>query len=76
MCSAYLNLDLNPLRQYGDGYGVTIRLHIGLEDVEDLIQDLQRAFEVKQSHLLVSDFTVTDNGRAGQGMSGTFERAS
>ena len=31
--------------RYGDGYGQTIRLHVGLEDPEDLIADLQRAFE-------------------------------
>ena len=26
--------------QYGDGYGATLRLHIGLEDVDDLLDDL------------------------------------
>ena len=30
--------------QYGDGFGATLRLHIGLEDVEDLIDDLEQAF--------------------------------
>jgi len=29
---------------YGDGYGRTLRLHIGLEDVRDLICDLQHGF--------------------------------
>jgi len=30
--------------QYGDGFGATLRLHIGLEDVNDLIDDLEQAF--------------------------------
>ncbi len=30
--------------QYGDGFGATLRLHIGLEDVEDLIDDLEQGF--------------------------------
>jgi len=32
--------------QYGDGYGATLRLHIGLEDVEDLIADLAHGLAV------------------------------
>ncbi|EKX54168.1 hypothetical protein GUITHDRAFT_132564 [Guillardia theta CCMP2712] len=49
--SLVLPCDISSVRsvvpwEYGDGYGATIRLHIGLEDVEDLIQDLQRAFEM------------------------------
>ena len=30
--------------QYGDGYGATLRLHIGLEDVDDLLDDLAQGF--------------------------------
>lgn len=30
--------------QYGNGYGQTMRLHIGLEDVDDLIKDLDDGF--------------------------------
>jgi cystathionine beta-lyase/cystathionine gamma-synthase len=32
------------LKQYGEGYGATLRVHIGLEHVDDLIQDLHTAF--------------------------------
>ena len=36
---------VNPWR-YGDGYGATLRLHIGLEDADDLIEDLAHGFDV------------------------------
>ena len=32
--------------KYGAGYGATLRLHIGLEDVDDLIEDLEKALNV------------------------------
>jgi len=32
--------------KYGAGYGATLRLHIGLEDVDDLIEDLDKALNV------------------------------
>lgn len=31
--------------KYGDGYGETMRIHVGLEDVNDLIKDLEEGFE-------------------------------
>lgn len=31
--------------EYGDGYGQTMRIHAGLEDVKDLIDDLDLGFE-------------------------------
>lgn len=31
--------------KYGDGYGQTMRIHVGLEDVGDLIADLEAGFE-------------------------------
>lgn len=31
--------------KYGDGYGQTMRIHVGLEDVDDLIDDLDAGFE-------------------------------
>ncbi|KAI0557238.1 Cystathionine beta-lyase METC [Gracilaria domingensis] len=30
--------------RYGDGYGQTMRIHVGLEDVNDLIKDLEEGF--------------------------------
>lgn len=30
--------------KYGDGYGQTMRIHVGLEDVDDLLQDLHDGF--------------------------------
>lgn len=30
--------------KYGDGYGQTMRIHVGLEDVDDLIKDLEDGF--------------------------------
>mmetsp|Transcript_16134 Transcript_16134/g.32648 ORF Transcript_16134/g.32648 Transcript_16134/m.32648 type:complete len:480 (-) Transcript_16134:495-1934(-) len=47
--SLILPIDINSVRsvdkwQYGDGYGATIRLHAGLEDVADLMEDLERGF--------------------------------
>jgi len=32
-------------------HGPVIRLHIGLEDVEDLIADLQQALAIYEQHL-------------------------
>ncbi|PXF43886.1 putative cystathionine beta-lyase [Gracilariopsis chorda] len=31
--------------KYGDGYGQTMRIHVGLEDVDDLIKDLDEGFD-------------------------------
>ncbi|CDF37760.1 Cystathionine beta-lyase METC [Chondrus crispus] len=31
--------------KYGDGYGQTMRIHVGLEDIADLIADLEQGFE-------------------------------
>jgi cysteine-S-conjugate beta-lyase len=31
--------------KYGDGYGQTLRIHAGLEDVDDLIRDLEAGFD-------------------------------
>jgi cysteine-S-conjugate beta-lyase len=31
--------------KYGDGYGHTLRIHAGLEDVDDLIKDLEAGFD-------------------------------
>jgi len=31
--------------EYGEGFGPTIRLHIGLEDCEDLKRDLEAGFK-------------------------------
>lgn len=31
--------------KYGDGYGQTLRINVGLEDVSDLIRDLEEGFE-------------------------------
>ena len=35
----------------GWDFGPVIRLHIGLEDVEDLISDLSHALDVYKQHL-------------------------
>jgi cystathionine beta-lyase/cystathionine gamma-synthase len=40
---------MSAVHQYGDGYGATLRLHIGLEDVEDLIDDLAQAFHAMRA---------------------------
>ena len=47
--SLILPCDISAVRsvrpwQYGDGYGATVRLHIGLEDVDDLLDDLDQGF--------------------------------
>lgn len=48
--SLLLQTRINSVRsvdkwKYGDGYGQTLRAHIGLEDVSDLIRDLDQGFE-------------------------------
>jgi cystathionine beta-lyase len=46
------NLTMKGLRSNtGWDLGPVIRLHIGLEDVEDLISDLSQALEVYKQHL-------------------------
>jgi cysteine-S-conjugate beta-lyase len=47
--SLILYTNINSVRtaekwKYGDGYGQTLRIHAGLEDVEDLIADLSAGF--------------------------------
>lgn len=48
--SLMMQIDINSMRsvklwEYGDGYGRTLRIHAGLEDVDDLIRDLEGGFE-------------------------------
>ena len=48
--SLLMQTKINPYRtvakwKYGDGYGFTMRIHVGLEDVDDLINDLDQGFE-------------------------------
>jgi len=48
--SLLLHTNINATRsvdiwKYGDGYGQTMRIHVGLEDVGDLIKDLEEGFE-------------------------------
>ena len=46
------NLTMKGLRSNtGWDLGPVIRLHIGLEDIDDLINDLSQALEVYQQHL-------------------------
>lgn len=46
------NLSMKGLRSHtGWEHGPVIRLHIGLEDVEDLIADLQQALAIYEQHL-------------------------
>ncbi|KAK4532700.1 hypothetical protein CCYA_CCYA13G3557 [Cyanidiococcus yangmingshanensis] len=49
--SLILPIDINAVRsvakfKYGDGYGPTLRLHVGLEDPHDLCEDLAQALVV------------------------------
>lgn len=49
--SLILPIDINAVRtvtkfKYGDGYGPTLRLHVGLEDPQDLCEDLAQGFAV------------------------------
>lgn len=48
--SLLMQNDINAVRtvkkwKYLDGYGQTLRIHVGLEDVSDLINDLEEGFE-------------------------------
>lgn len=48
--SLLMQNDINSARsvdkwKYGDGYGQTMRIHVGLEDIDDLINDLEHGFE-------------------------------
>lgn len=49
--SLFMQNKINAVRsvakwKYGDGYGQTFRIHAGLEDVRDLIDDLEQGFNV------------------------------
>lgn len=48
--SLMMQTDINSARsvkpwKYGDGYGRTLRIHAGLEDIDDLLQDLEAGFD-------------------------------
>lgn len=60
--SLLMQNDINHYRsvdtwKYGDGYGQTFRIHVGLEDVDDLIKDLDDGFE----RLKTFDLTTSNN---------------
>lgn len=53
--SLLMHYDINSSRsvdtwKYGDGYGQTMRIHVGLEDVDDVIADLKSGFERLSSY--------------------------